>query len=70
MNPVGAPVFSAIGFARSGARARSPARAAQAIFHLTKVVEVFPGTEAAPNAQYVVVADVRQGQNSVGGHSV
>jgi cysteine-rich repeat protein len=44
-----------------------PARAA---FHLMKVVEVFPGTTAAPAAQYVVLQMYAAGQNFVGGHSV
>ena len=44
--------------------------AAQATFHLMKVVEVFPGTAAAPNAQYVVLQMYSAGQNLVGGHSI
>jgi cysteine-rich repeat protein len=42
----------------------------QASFHNMKVVEVFPGTAAAPNAQYVVLQMWTAGQNSVGGHMV
>jgi len=41
-----------------------------AAFHEMKVVEVFPGTPAAPNAQYVVLQMWSNGQNQVGGHSV
>ncbi len=43
---------------------------ASATFHLMKVVEVFRGTAAAPNAQYVVLQMYAAGQNLVGGHSV
>jgi len=39
-------------------------------FHLMKVVEVFPGTAAAPNAQYVVIQMYSGGQNQVGGHQI
>ncbi len=41
---------------------------AQATFHLMKVVEVFPGTAAAPDAQYVVIQMYAAGQNLVDGH--
>ena len=41
---------------------------AQAVFHLMKVVEVFPGTAAAPDAQYVVIQMYAAGQDLVGGH--
>jgi len=43
---------------------------ALASFHLMKVVEVFPGTEAAPDAQYVVLQMFSGGQSFVAGHSV
>ena len=43
---------------------------AQATFHMMKVVEVFPGTAAAPNAQYVVLQMYFAGQTQVTGHSV
>ena len=43
---------------------------ALAAFHLMKVVEVFPGTAAAPNAQYVVLQMYASGQNLVQGHVV
>ena len=43
---------------------------ASASFHLMKVVEIFPGTAAAPNAQYVVLQMYSAGQNFVGGHAV
>ncbi|MFL6593748.1 MAG: FG-GAP-like repeat-containing protein [Luteimonas sp.] len=39
-------------------------------FHLMKVVEVFPGTAASPNAQYVVIQMYASGQNLVGGHAI
>jgi len=47
--------------------AASPARAN---FHLVKVVEVFTGTEAAPDAQYVMLQAYSAGQNVLTGHSV
>ncbi len=43
---------------------------ANAAFHLMKVVEVFGGTQAAPNAQYVVIQMYSGGQNQVGGHGI
>jgi|GEM_PF-4378071 len=43
---------------------------ASASFHLMKVVEIFPGTAAAPNAQYVVLQMYSPGQDFVGGHAV
>ncbi len=43
---------------------------ANAAFHLMKVVEVFGGTPAAPNAQYVVIQMYSGGQNQVGGHGI
>ena len=43
---------------------------ALATFHFMKVVEVFPGTAAAPNAQYVVIQMYAAGQQFVGGHAV
>src|SRR5678815_1750477 len=39
-------------------------------FHLMKVVEVFPGTAASPNAQYVVIQMYASGQQFVGGHAI
>lgn len=48
----------------------SPAAPAHAAFHLMKIAEVFAGTPAAPNAQYVVLQMYAAGQNIVGGHSV
>lgn len=44
-----------------------PARAA---FHLMKITEVFPGTPANPDAQYVELQMYAGGQNVVGGHAV
>lgn len=35
-----------------------------------KVVEVFPGAAASPNAQYVVIQMHQAGQNQVGGHGI
>ena len=45
-------------------------QAANASFHIMKVVEVFGGTPAAPNAQYVVIQMYSGGQNQVGGHGI
>ncbi len=41
-----------------------------AAFHLMKVVEVFGGTPAAPQAQYVVIQMYAGGQNFVSGHAI
>lgn len=46
------------------------ASSADASFHLMKVVEVFPGTAAAPNAQYVNIQMYSPGQTFVGGHHI
>jgi uncharacterized protein (TIGR03382 family) len=43
---------------------------AVAAFHLMKIVEVFPGTVAAPNAQYVRLQMFTAGQNFVTNHKV
>ncbi len=43
---------------------------ANAAFHLMKVVEVFGGTQAAPNAQYVVIQMYSGGQNQVNTHGI
>ncbi len=43
---------------------------ASASFHFMKIVEVFAGTAAAPNAQYVVLQMYAAGQNMVGTHSI
>lgn len=43
---------------------------ADAAFHLVKVSEVFTGTSAAPNAQYVELTMYAAGQNFVGTHAV
>jgi uncharacterized protein (TIGR03382 family) len=43
---------------------------AEAGFHLMKVTEVFAGSPAAPNAQYVVLQMFSANQNFVSGHSV
>src|SRR5258708_7345067 len=43
---------------------------AWASFHLTKVVEVFPGTPASPQAQYIELQAYSSSQNFVGGHMV
>ena len=43
---------------------------ASATFHFMKVVEIFPGTAAAPNAHYVVIQMYASGQNFVGGHDI
>ncbi len=41
-----------------------------ASFHLIKVVEIFPGSVAHPNAQYVQLQMFSGGQNQVAGHEV
>ena len=41
-----------------------------AAFHLIKIVEVFPGSQAAPDAQYVVLQAYFGGQNFVAGHAI
>ena len=43
---------------------------AYASFHLMKVVEVFTGTPAAPNAQYVVIQMYAANQGLVQGHKI
>ncbi len=47
----------------------SPSRS-HATFHLMKIVEVFPGTAAEPDAQYVMLQMYSPGQTLVGGLSV
>jgi hypothetical protein len=46
-----------------------PQREARAAFHFMKVVEVFPGTAADPNAQFIELQMWFDGQNLVSGHS-
>lgn len=46
------------------------AKPASATFHEIMVKEVFPGTAASPNAQYVVLQAWAQFQNAVGGHTL
>lgn len=41
-----------------------------ATFHFMKIVEIFPGTAIAPNAQYVVLQMYASRQNLVAGHNV
>jgi cysteine-rich repeat protein len=43
---------------------------ALAVFHLMKVVEVYTGSVAAPNAHYVVLQMYTGGQNIVAGHPI
>ena len=43
---------------------------ASATFHFMKVVEIFPGTVAAPNAHYVVIQMYASGQQFVGGNAI
>jgi chitinase len=43
---------------------------AHANFHLMKVVEVFAGSPAAPNAQYVVIQMYVSDQGALGGHKL
>jgi cysteine-rich repeat protein len=42
----------------------------QSAFHFMSIVEVFPGTVSAPNAQYIVLQMYFAGQNLVGGQQV
>src|SRR4051794_34739589 len=44
--------------------------AASASFHLIKIVEVFGGTQAAPNAQYIELQMFSSGQNFLGGQKI
>lgn len=46
------------------------AKTAWASFHFMKITEVFPGTMAQPNAQYVELQMFSGGQNLVSGHSI
>ena len=46
------------------------APSAQAAFHLMKVVEVFPGTNLAPDKAFIELQMYEPGQNLVNGHSV
>ena len=43
---------------------------ASASFHNTKIVQVFAGSAAAPNASYVQLQAFTAGQNALGGHSL
>lgn len=43
---------------------------AEPAFHLMNIVEVFPGTAAAPNAQYIVLQMWSQDQNFVDDHVI
>jgi cysteine-rich repeat protein len=43
---------------------------ASATFHFMKIVELFPGTPAAPAAHYVVLQMYASGQQFVGGHQL
>lgn len=43
---------------------------AHAAFHLIKITEIFPGTTAMPDAQFVELQMIASGQNFVGGHSL
>ena len=47
--------------------AANPAPAAPTSFHFISIVEVFPGTDAAPDAQYVQLQAYSPGQNFVAG---
>jgi hypothetical protein len=46
------------------------APSAHAAFHLMKVVEVFPGTNAAPDKAFIELQMYAAGQNQVAGHNV
>jgi len=50
--------------------ALTAAAPALATFHLIKVKEVFPGTVASPNAQYVMLQSYAAGQNMLTGHAI
>lgn len=43
---------------------------AEATFHLMKIREVYPGSAAGPDAEYVELQMYASGQNLVGGHSI
>jgi len=43
---------------------------ASATFHLMKIREVYPGSSASPEAEYVELQMYASGQNLVGGHSI
>ena len=43
---------------------------ASATFHLMKIREVYPGSAAAPNSDYVVLQMTASGQNFVNGHEI
>ena len=43
---------------------------AWAVFHLMRIVEIFPGTVSVPTAQYVMLRMYAPGQNFVGGRAV
>jgi cysteine-rich repeat protein len=42
----------------------------EASFHLIRIVEVFPGTAASPDAQYIVLQAFEAGQNQLQTHTV
>jgi uncharacterized protein (TIGR03382 family) len=46
------------------------AKSAWAAFHIMQITEVFPGTTAQPNAQYIELQMYAANQNIVGGHTV
>jgi len=46
------------------------AKAAWAAFHIMQITEVFPGTNGAPNAQYIELQMYSAGQNIVMSHTV
>jgi cysteine-rich repeat protein len=56
--------------ALAGAALLLAAPSAHASFHLMKVVEVFGGTPAAPNAQYVIIQMYLGGQNQLNTHKI
>ena len=60
----------ALSFLRLAAACLLVPAAASATFHEVKIVEVFPGTAAQPNAQFVVLQAWALGQSSVTGHSL
>ena len=60
----------ALSFLRLAAACLLVPAAASATFHEVKIVEVFPGTAAQPNAQFVVLQAWAANQNLVNGHSL
>jgi cysteine-rich repeat protein len=54
----------------ASALALAAAAPAVASFHLMRIMEVFPGTVSAPNAQYVMIRSYAAGQKFLGSHKI